>query len=101
MSETPPASLDRRIGGGFRAPVGCARLPGRGGGSMKEAFSWLAIGAALVSAAVGLYAALGIDVRDNMDAFICDLRKQSQWAAWAASAAGISVLAQAIEKVLK
>jgi hypothetical protein len=68
---------------------------------MKEAFSWLAIGAALVSAAVGLYAALGIDVRDNMDAFISDLRKQSQWAAWAASAAGISVLAQAIEKVLK
>ena len=65
---------------------------------MKEAFSWLGIGAALVSAAVGLYAALGIDVRDNMDAFISDLRKQSQWAA---SAARISVLAQAIEKVLK
>jgi hypothetical protein len=68
---------------------------------MKEAFSWLAIGAALVSATLGMYAALGIEVRDNQDKFISDLQKQSRWTAWAASAAGISVLAQAIEKALK
>ena len=68
---------------------------------MKEVLSWLAIGAALASAAIGLYAAMGIDVRDNMDAFISDLRRQSQWAAWAAASAGVSVLAQVIEKMIK
>jgi hypothetical protein len=55
----------------------------------------------MASAVIGIYAALGIDVRDNMDAFISDLRRQSQWAAWAAAAAGVSVLAQAIEKFIK
>jgi hypothetical protein len=68
---------------------------------MKELASWLAIVAALASAGIGLYAATGIDVRDNMDAFISDLQKQSRWAAWAAALAGISVLAQALEKFLK
>jgi hypothetical protein len=37
---------------------------------MKEAFSWLAIGAAMASAAIGVYAVLGIDVCDYMDASI-------------------------------
>jgi hypothetical protein len=69
---------------------------------MKQALSWLAVIAALASAGIGLFAALGVDVRDNQDEFISDLRRQSHWAAWAAAMAGVSVLAQAIaEKVLK
>jgi hypothetical protein len=47
-----------------------------------------------------LYAAVGIEVRDNIDAFIGDLQRQSHWAALAAAAAGISVLAQAADKWL-
>jgi hypothetical protein len=68
---------------------------------MNEVASWAAIVAAGVSAVFGLYAAFGIEVRDNQDVFIADLRKQSLWASLAASAAGISVLAQALEKWLK
>jgi hypothetical protein len=68
---------------------------------IKEFVSWLAIGAAGLSALFGLYAAFGIDVRDNIDAFIGDLQKQSYWAALAAASAGVSVLAQAIDKSLK
>jgi hypothetical protein len=68
---------------------------------IKEVASWVAIGAAGLSAAFGLYAAFGIEVRDNIDAFIGDLQKQSHWAAYAAATAGVSVLAQAIDKWLK
>lgn len=68
---------------------------------MKEIASWVALAAALASACMGLYAAIGVSVRDNVDVFISDLQKQSRWAAWAAASAGISVLAQALEKFLK
>jgi len=68
---------------------------------MKSALSWLAIIAAFASAAIGLYAAVGIDVRDNLDVFISDIQKQSNWAGWAAAAAGVSVVAQVIEKIQK
>jgi hypothetical protein len=68
---------------------------------MKEISSWAAIAAAGISAVLGLYAAFGIEVRDNIDAFIGDLQRQSRWASFAAAAAGISVLAQALEKWLK
>lgn len=68
---------------------------------MKEITTWLAIIAAGASAMLGLYAAFGIEVRDNMDAFISDLRRQSHWASLAAAAAGVSVLAQAIGMLFK
>jgi hypothetical protein len=67
---------------------------------MKEIVSGVAIIAACLSAGFGLYAALGIDIRDNMDAFISDLKRQSFWASWAAAAAGVSVAAQVAEKFL-
>ena len=61
----------------------------------KRFMPWISIVAAAVSASAGLYAATMV-VR-NMDEFMSDLDKQSQWAAIAAAAAGVSVLAQAIE----
>jgi hypothetical protein len=60
----------------------------------------VAIVSAGLAAVLGLYAAVGIEVRDNIDAFIGDLQRQSHWAALAAAAAGISVLAQAADKWL-
>jgi uncharacterized membrane protein len=68
---------------------------------MKEIVFWVAILAAAASAGFGLYAALGVDVRDNLDAFISDLQRQSRWAAWAAAFAGVSVLAQSLERLFK
>jgi hypothetical protein len=64
----------------------------------RDIAAWLAIGLAGASALLGLYAAFGVTVRDNQDKFIADLRKQSRWASLAAAAAGLSVLAQAVEK---
>ena len=65
---------------------------------MKEITSSVAIAAAGFSALFGLYAVFGIDVSE--DAVIADLQSQSLWASLAAAAAGISVLAQAIDKWL-
>ena len=66
---------------------------------MTDAASWIAIGAALISACVGLYAAAGSDVRDKVEQFIPQIGAQSSWAAWAAIAAAVSVVAQAMEKL--
>jgi hypothetical protein len=66
---------------------------------MTDAASWIAIGAALTSACVGLYAAAGSDLRDKVEQFIPQLRGQAPWAAWAAIAATVSVVAQAMEKL--
>ena len=66
---------------------------------MTDAASWIAIGAALTSACVGLYAAAGSDLRDKVEQFIPQLRGQAPWAAWAAIAAAVSVVAQAMEKL--
>jgi hypothetical protein len=68
--------------------------------SMKtDTASWIAIGAALISACVGLYAAAGSDLRDKVEKFFPRIRGQSPWAAWAAIAAAVSVVAQAMEKL--
>jgi hypothetical protein len=48
------------------------------------------------SACVGLYAAVGSDLRDKVEQFIPQLRGQ---APWAAIAAAVSVVAQAMEKL--
>lgn len=41
---------------------------------MMDAAFWIAIGAALTSACVGLYAAAGGDLRDKVEQFIPQLR---------------------------
>jgi hypothetical protein len=66
---------------------------------MKDTASWIAIGAALVSACVGLYAAAGSDLRDKVVKLIPQISGQSSWAAWAVIAAAVSVVAQAMEKL--
>jgi hypothetical protein len=66
---------------------------------VTNAASWIAIGAALISAFVGLYAAAGSDLRDKVEKFIPQISGQSSWAAWAAIAAAVSVVAQAVEKL--
>jgi hypothetical protein len=68
------------------------------GSTMKKIASSVAIAAAGFSALFGLYAAFGIDISE--DAVIADVQSQSFWASLAATAAGISVLAQAIDKWL-
>ena len=65
---------------------------------MKQIASSVAIAAAGFSALFGLYAAFVIGISE--DAVIADLQFQSLWASLAAGAAGISVLAQAIDKWL-
>ena len=62
---------------------------------IKDIAAWLAILAATSSASVGIYAAAFLKVRDK---FIEDLARQSEWAAIAATLAGVSALAQVVEK---
>jgi multidrug efflux pump subunit AcrA (membrane-fusion protein) len=67
---------------------------------MRDIASWIAIGAALISACVGLYATAGGDFRDQVEKVIPGIRGgQTAWAAWAAIAAAVSVVAQAMEKL--
>lgn len=66
---------------------------------MTDAASWIAIGAALTSACVGLYAAAGSDLRDKVEQYIPQIPGQFPWAARAAIAAAVSVVAQAMEKL--
>ena len=66
---------------------------------MKDAASWIAIGAALVSACVGLYGIAGSDLRNEVERLFPLMHEQTPWAAWAAIAAAVSVVAQAMEKL--
>jgi hypothetical protein len=66
---------------------------------VKDASSWVAIGAALTSACTGLYSAAGTDLRKKVERCFPLLPEQAPWAAWATIAAAISVVAQAIEKL--
>ena len=66
---------------------------------MKDASSWVAMRAALTSACTGLYAAAGSDLRGKVERLLPFIREQAPWAAWAAIAADVSVVAQATEKL--
>jgi hypothetical protein len=66
---------------------------------VRDAASWVAIGAALTSACAGLYAIAESDIRDKVEKLVPMIREQSPWAAWAAIAAAVSVVAQAVEKL--
>jgi len=66
---------------------------------VKDATSWIAIGAALTSACIGLYAIAGSDLRNKVEMLFPLIREQTPWAAWAAIAAAVSVVAQATEKL--
>jgi uncharacterized membrane protein len=66
---------------------------------MKDTLGYVAVVLGVVAAGLGVRAAT-VHVRDNIDAFIGDLHKQSRWASWAATMAACSVILQAIEKHL-
>ena len=66
---------------------------------MRDAASWIAIGAALISACAGLYAIAERDFRGKVERLVPMIREQSPWAAWAAIAAAVSVVAQAMERL--
>jgi hypothetical protein len=66
---------------------------------VKDAASWIAIGAALISACAGLYVISGSDLRGKVERLFPFMREQAPWAAWAAIAAAVSVVAQAMEKL--
>jgi hypothetical protein len=66
---------------------------------VKDASSWVAIAAALTSACAGLYAAAGTDLRKKVERRFPLITAQAPWAAWAAIAAAISVVAQTIERL--
>jgi hypothetical protein len=60
----------------------------------------VAIAASCVAAVLGLRAAT-VEVRDNLDEFINDLRRQGRWASWAALAAAVSVVLQSVDRLLQ
>ena len=65
---------------------------------MLEGLRWLAVALSIVAASFGVIAA-GIEIRDNADEFITDLRKQSLWStttALTAAAAAIVATLQAV-----
>jgi hypothetical protein len=66
---------------------------------MKDALGYVALVFGVVAAVLGVRAAI-VHVRDNLDAFIGDLHRQSSWASWAATMAACSAILQAIEKFL-
>jgi hypothetical protein len=59
----------------------------------------LAIASSVVAAGLGIRAAT-VNVRDNIDEFMNDLKRQGRWASWAAVAAGISVVLQALDRLM-
>lgn len=59
---------------------------------------YLSIVTSLVAAALGIRAAT-IPIRDSIDDMIPDIGRQGKWASWAAVAAGISVVLQAIDRL--
>jgi len=50
-----------------------------------------------LAAFLGVRAAT-VKVRDNQDAFISDLQRQGRWAGYAAAAAAISTVLQAVQQ---
>jgi hypothetical protein len=67
---------------------------------MKDFCFWTSIVFAASSAALGVHAALFVRVRNSQDDFIADLARQSNYTAFAAAFAGLSVLFQALDRGL-
>jgi hypothetical protein len=58
-----------------------------------------AVFASVVGAGLGLYAT-SIHIRDNIDAFMSDIHRQSRWATWAAVAACVAAGLSAVERLI-
>jgi hypothetical protein len=64
-----------------------------------DTLPYLAILTSVVAAVLGIRAAT-IPWRDTVDHMVADLRKQGRWSSWAAAAAGVSVVLQAMDRLL-
>ena len=67
---------------------------------MKEYASWGAVVSAAFSALIGLYGAVFVRVRDNIDVMMQDVAAQSRFAIATALLAALSVLLQGLERLL-
>lgn len=63
---------------------------------MANYLSGIAIFVSLLAAFLGVRAAT-VKVHDNQDRFILDLQRQGRWAGYAAAAAAISTVIQAVQ----
>jgi hypothetical protein len=61
---------------------------------------WLAIAVSLTAAGLGLKAAT-VQISDNIDQFMNDLRRQGRWASWTALLAALSVVLQSIDRLFQ
>jgi hypothetical protein len=67
--------------------------------SWSSVLDWLAIALSAAATVCGLKAAT-VKVRDSIDDFIGDLRRQGRWAAAAAVGAALAVVAQVVSKII-
>jgi len=70
-----------------------------GFGAIGHWVQYLSPALAVIAVLVGLRSAT-VEVRDNLDEFIGDLRRQGRWATWAAIAAAISVFVDQTFKLM-
>ncbi|RWP57401.1 MAG: hypothetical protein EOR07_31215 [Mesorhizobium sp.] len=66
--------------------------------AVKEALPYLSILSSLIAAGLGIRAATCV-IRDSLDDFMSDIARQGRWASWAAVAAGLSVVLQALDRL--
>jgi len=66
---------------------------------MKNYLPVAAIVVSAIAAILGVRAAT-VEVRDNMDMFISDLKRQGRWASFAAIAAAVATAIQAVQQFL-
>ncbi|TGR13053.1 hypothetical protein EN833_07710 [Mesorhizobium sp. M4B.F.Ca.ET.190.01.1.1] len=87
-SEGQSAGSCTSIGEGLRCVLPAA----------KEALPYLSILSSFIAAGLGIRAATYV-IRDSMDDFMNDIAQQGRWASWAAVAAGLSVVLQALDRL--
>lgn len=69
------------------------------GSAMSSYLSTIALVIGVAGALLGIRAAT-VTIRDNQDAFISDLKRQSRWATYAAIAAAVAASLQALQPLL-
>lgn len=68
--------------------------------SISSYLPYASLAVSVAAAILGVRAAT-VDIRDNIDEFMNDLKRQGKWASWAASMAALSVALQGVDQLLK
>lgn len=66
---------------------------------IQTALTWSAIILGIATAGLGLKAA-SIEIRNNLDEFVNDMRRQGRWVRWTAIAALLTAAASAAKEAL-